>query len=1204
MIFDEKKKYRLAFLSRTARKRILLLDGAMGTMIQRHSLAEEDFRGERFRSHPKELKGCNDLLVLTQPDLIAKIHREYFEAGSDIIETNTFNSTRISMVDYGLESTVREINEAAARLARKVADEFETEEHPRFVAGVLGPTNRTATLSPDVERPGFRNVTFKELVAAYTEATEGLIAGGADLLLIETVFDTLNAKAAIWAVLDSFERLGFALPIMISGTITDAGGRTLSGQTPEAFWYSVSHAKPFSIGFNCALGAAELRPHIREISSVADTFVSAHPNAGLPNEFGGYDETPEKMAHILEDFAREGLLNIVGGCCGTTPDHIRAIGEAVAGLPPRVVPEIPPYCRLSGLEPLVIRPEANFVNVGERTNVAGSRRFARLIREEKYTEALAVAREQVENGAQMIDVNMDEGMLDSEEAMRRFLFLVAGEPDICRVPIMIDSSKWNVIEAGLECVQGKGVVNSLSLKEGEEAFLEQAKRVRRHGFATIVMAFDEEGQADTVERRIAICRRAYRLLTEKLDFPPQDIIFDPNIFAVATGIPEHNNYAVDFFTATREIKRQCPGVLISGGVSNVSFSFRGNNVIREAMHAVFLYHAIKAGMDMGIVNAGQLAVYDEVPPELRKRVEDVILNRRPDATERLMEFAETVKQGAESAKTESEAARWRRAPVEERLQHALLKGIAEHIEEDTLEALEKFGRPISVIEGPLMDGMNRVGDLFGAGKMFLPQVVKSARVMKRAVAVLIPFLEKEEAEGAQKRKGRIVLATVKGDVHDIGKNIVGVVLKCNGYDILDLGVMVPAEKILAAARKHNADAIGLSGLITPSLDEMVNVAREMERAGLTVPLLIGGATTSRIHTAVRIDPEYSHPVIHVKDASRAVGVTGEIFSDDLRENFLQRLGQEYAELRERHTNRKKREDLLSLEEAREHRFDGGWDEYTPPRPSFLGVRPLENLPLDEIIARFDWTPFFQTWELKGRFPAILDDPKVGTEARKLHSDALAMLERIRDLGRVFPRAAVGFFPANSRNETVIIYRDDERTEERGAFQFPRQVRKRGARSDSSFICYSLADFIAPVETGLRDYLGGFVVTAGPEIEELAREHEEAGDDYGSILIKSLADRIAEALAEYLHLLVRTTLWGYAPEESLSNEDILRERYRGIRPAFGYPACPDHSGKRLLWELLEADRLTPVRLTETFAMQPASSVSGLYFAHPGACYFAV
>ncbi|RMH58604.1 MAG: methionine synthase [Candidatus Hydrogenedentota bacterium] len=1182
------------YLDSELKKRILILDGAMGTMIQRHNPTEEDYRGDVFADHDKNLKGCNDLLCLTRPEIIRDIHAAYLKAGADIIETNTFNATSISLADYALEDQVIPVSRAAAALARAAADELSTEERPRFVAGVLGPTNRTATLSPDVNNPGFRNVSFDELKKTYLDSISGLVEGGVDILLIETVFDTLKAKAAIYAVEDFFEREGLRMPVMISGTITDASGRTLSGQTPEAFWYSVAHARPLSIGFNCALGAKDLRPHIQEVSRCADVFISAHPNAGLPNEFGGYDETPESMAEILRDFAHEGLLNIVGGCCGTTPDHIRTIAEAVANEEPRPIPSLDPYCRLSGLEPLVIRPESNFVNIGERTNVTGSRKFARLIREKKTEEALSVARAQVENGAQMIDVNMDEGMLDSEEEMRMFLYHVASEPDISKLPIVIDSSKWSVIESGLKCVQGKGIVNSISMKEGEEVFLEHARKVRRYGFAVIVMAFDENGQADTLERRVAVCKRAYRLLTEEAGFPPHDIIFDPNIFAVATGIEEHNNYAVDFIEAVKRIKAECPGVLISGGVSNVSFSFRGNNPVREAMHAVFLYHAIRAGMDMGIVNAGQLAVYEDIPEQLRERVEDGILNRRPDATDRLMEVAEEFRGSAATARTIDMS--WREAPVEERLKHALMKGIVEFIDEDTEEALQKLGKPINVIEGPLIDGMNVVGDLFGAGKMFLPQVVKSARVMKKSVAWLVPYLEKETVEDSG--KGKLLLATVKGDVHDIGKNIVSIVLQCNGYEVIDLGVMVPCEKILETARKENVDVIGLSGLITPSLDEMTHNAAEMEREGFTIPLLIGGATTSRIHTAVKIAPAYHELVVHVTDASRAVGVVARLLNPEMKQEFASELAADYQRLTQRHEAKNARVEFLPLEKARAKKFPTDWSSYSPPKPTFLGARVVNDLSFDAIVGRIDWSPFFQAWELPGSYPAIFEDKQVGKEGRKLHDDALKMLEELR--GKIRPHAVVGFFPANATGDDILIYTDESRTQERAVFFNMRQKRKHGASKPY----LSLADFIAPVESGVPDYLGMFIVTAGPEADLLATEHEKKNDDYGALMIKSLADRIAEATAEHLHERVRKELWGYAPEENLTNEEIILGKYRGIRTAHGYPACPDHTEKRTLFRLLDAEKNSPVSLTETCAMLPASSVSGLYFSHPQARYFGI
>ena len=1193
---------RTAELSQLLARRILILDGAMGTMIQSYRLQESDYRGERFRDWPSDLKGNNDLLVLTQPAIIREIHAAYLDAGADIIETNTFNSTSISMHDYGMESLVPELNREAARLAREVADEFTTRDptRPRFVAGVLGPTNRTASLSPDVNNPGFRNVTFDELVAAYTEATQALIAGGADLLLVETIFDTLNAKAALFAIQQFFDDHGLRLPVMISGTITDASGRTLSGQTTEAFWNSLSHIRPLAFGLNCALGATQLRPYIAELARIADTHVSAHPNAGLPNAFGEYDETPAQMAATIREFAESGFLNIVGGCCGTTPAHIRAIVEAVSDLPPREIPAIEPRCRLAGLEPLNIGPPLGFINVGERTNVTGSAVFKRLIKAGDYNAALDVARQQVENGAQIIDINMDEGMLDSKEAMTTFLNLIAAEPDISRVPVMIDSSKWEILEAGLKRIQGKPVVNSISMKEGEAEFIRQARLVHRYGAAAIIMAFDEQGQADTEERKFAICQRAYRILTEQVGFPPQEIIFDPNIFAVATGIEEHNGYGLDFIEATRRIKTELPHALISGGVSNVSFSFRGNNPVREAIHSVFLYHAIRAGMDLGIVNAGQLAIYEEIPVELRERVEDVILNRRPDATERLLDIAPRYQTGEGAAVPEKEQ-EWRSWPVAKRLEHALIKGIDEFVETDTEDARQQSERPLHVIEGPLMDGMNVVGDLFGAGKMFLPQVVKSARVMKKAVAYLIPYIEAEQADGERRTNGRIVLATVKGDVHDIGKNIVGVVLQCNNFEVVDLGVMVAAQKILDTAREHQADMIGLSGLITPSLDEMVNVAREMHRQGFTVPLLIGGATTSVMHTAVKIDPQYPGPVVYVKDASRAVGVAQNLIGPDSREGFVARTKADYVQKRAQHANRRNREPLLPLARVRANRPVLDWSAYIPPKPAFLGARTFEDYPLAELAERIDWTPFFHAWELRGRYPTILNDAEQGEQARHLFADAQAMLDHLITDRWLEARGAIGFFPAHRiGDDDLALYADESREQVLMTLHHLRQQGPKPAGKPH----YCLADWIAPRESGVADYLGAFAVTAGIGIDERVREFERAHDDYRAILLKALADRLAEAFAERLHERVRKEFWGYAADETLGNDDLIAERYRGIRPAPGYPACPDHTEKGLLWRLLDVDRTAGIHLTENFAMTPTAAVSGWYFSHPEARYFGV
>lgn len=1185
------------------KERILFLDGAMGTMIQTYGLSEADYRGQRFSDWPSDLKGNNDLLSLTQPQIISAIQMAYLEAGADILETNTFNSNRISMADYGMESLVYELNVEATRLARSVCDAMtlRTPDRPRYVAGVLGPTSRTATISPDVNDPGYRNVNFDELVEGYLESIQGLVDGGCDLILIETVFDTLNAKAAVFAVEQFSETHGIALPIMISGTITDASGRTLSGQTVAAFWHSLRHANPISFGFNCALGAKQLRQYIEELSSIADTHVSAHPNAGLPNEFGEYDESPEAMAHEIAEWAEQGFLNIIGGCCGTRPPHIRAIHDAVQGFSPRQIPTPMPACRLAGLEPLTIAAETLFVNIGERTNVTGSAAFRRLIREERYEEAVEVARQQVENGAQIIDINMDEGMLDSKAAMVRFLNLLAAEPDIARVPIMLDSSKWDILEAGLKCIQGKGIVNSISMKEGEAAFLKQARLCRRYGAAVIVMAFDEVGQADTVQRKVEICTRAYHLLTQAIGFPAEDIIFDPNIFAVATGIEEHDRYGLDFIEAVKIIKTSLPHALVSGGVSNVSFSFRGNDGVREAIHAVFLFHAIRNGMDMGIVNAGQLGIYEEVPKELRDAIEDVMLAKRPDATDRLLAMAERFRADA-SASDRKEDQAWRSLPVEKRLEHALVKGIDEFIEVDTEEARQQFDRPLHVIEGPLMSGMNVVGDLFGAGKMFLPQVVKSARVMKKSVAYLMPFMEEEKAQNPQPRSnGRILMATVKGDVHDIGKNIVGVVLQCNGFEVIDLGVMQPCERILEAAREHAVDIIGLSGLITPSLEEMVHVAKEMQRQGFTAPLMIGGATTSRAHTAVKIEPNYSAgPTIYVTDASRAVGVAGSLLSEDLREGYVEGIRREYVEVRNRHGGRKSQQPQLKLQAARDNRFKGDWQHYTPPRPNFIGVQTLDHYPLTALVDFIDWSPFFQTWELAGSFPKILEDAIVGEQARNLYEDAKAMLQLIVDGEWLTARAVFGFFPAKSRGDDILLYPADGGPNPIGVLHQLRQQAQKPPGQPN----YALSDFIAPENLGVEDYIGAFAVTAGIGIETHIERFEKAHDDYSSIMLKALADRLAEAFAEHLHRRVRTEFWGYATSETLNNEALIREEYQGIRPAPGYPACPDHTEKRTLFDILDATERTGIALTESFAMTPASSVSGWYLSHPASRYFNV
>ncbi len=1228
---SQRREERLARLQPLLHERILVLDGAMGTMLQAHRLDEAGFRGERFRDHPRELRGCNDLLAITRPEIVAAIHAAYLEAGADIIETNTFNATRISMADYGLEPYAREMNRAAARLARQTADTFEGREpgRPRYVAGSLGPTNRTASLSPDVNDPAARAVTFDDLVLAYGEAVEGLVEGGADLLLIETIFDTLNAKAAIFAIETYFERAGIRLPVMISGTITDASGRTLSGQTVEAFWNSVAHARPLSVGFNCALGARQLRPHVQELSRLADTFVSVYPNAGLPNPFGEYDERPAETSEVLGDLARSGYVNLVGGCCGTTPEHVREIAAAVRGVAPRRVPSIEPRTRLAGLEPLTIGPDSLFINIGERTNVTGSRAFARAVLESRWDDAVAIARRQVEAGAQAIDVNMDEGMLDAEAAMTHFLNLIAGEPEIARVPVVVDSSKWSVIEAGLKCLQGRGVVNSISLKEGEAVFLEHARLARRYGAAVIVMAFDERGQADTVERKLEICRRAHRLLTTEVGFAPEEIIFDPNIFAIATGIEEHAGYAVAYIEAVRRIKAELPGVRVSGGVSNVSFSFRGNEPVREAIHSVFLYHAIAAGMDMGIVNPGQLAIYDEIEPGLRERVEDVVLARRPDATERLLEVAEQLRGRAQAGGPDLA---WRERPVRERLVHALVEGIDAYIVEDTEEARLQVAHPIEVIEGPLMEGMNVVGDLFGSGRMFLPQVVKSARVMKRAVAHLIPYLEAErvrdaaessrdraaghpndaadqpdgapgrfEAASLIRSKGRILLATVKGDVHDIGKNIVGVVLQCNDYEVIDLGVMVPWQTIVETARERRVDIVGLSGLITPSLEEMAITAAELEREGFDLPLLIGGATTSRAHTAVKIEPRYSGPTVHVLDASRAVGVVGSLLNPATRPTFVQTIRDEYAALRRDREGRRGREERRSLAEAMANRFRIDWSATEPPRPTFIGLRAFDDYPLEELVERIDWTPFFATWELTGRFPAILDDPHLGASARSLYEDARRMLDQIVTGRLLTARGVLGLFPAEATEEDeIVLYRDAGRTEVAARLQTLRQQMAKGAGRPN----VALADFVAPAGSGVEDHLGAFAVTAGIGLDRLVAEHQAAHDDYGAIMARALADRLAEAFAERLHERVRREFWGYAPDEALDNEALIREAYQGIRPAPGYPACPDHSQKRTLLDLLEAQERAGIVLTESFAMLPTASVSGFYFWHPEAHYFGV
>lgn len=1187
---------KISVLKKALNQRILILDGAMGTMIQRYALNEKEYRGERFADWPVDLKGNNDLLSITQPDIIREIHHAYLEAGADIIETNSFNSTVISMADYQMESLSDEINEAAAKLARECADEWtrKTPEKPRYVAGILGPTNRTASISPDVNDPAYRNVSYDALVEAYRSSVRALVRGGADIIMIETIFDTLNAKAAIYAVETEFEALGIKLPVMLSGTITDASGRTLTGQTTEAFYNSMRHIRPISFGLNCALGPAELRQYVAELSRIADCYVSTHPNAGLPNAFGGYDLDAANMAGYISEWAQSGLLNIVGGCCGTTPDHIRAIAQAVADIPPRVIPDRPVACRLAGLEPLTIDENSLFVNVGERTNITGSARFKRLIKEGNYQEALDVARNQVENGAQIIDINMDEGMLDSQAAMVRFLNMISGEPDIARVPIMIDSSKWEVIEAGLKCIQGKGIVNSISLKEGEAAFIDHAKKVLRYGAAVIVMAFDETGQADTRQRKTEICQRAYRILTEQVGFPPEDIIFDPNIFAVATGIPEHNNYAVDFIEACKDIKATLPHALISGGVSNVSFSFRGNDPVREAIHAVFLYYAIRNGMDMGIVNAGQLAIYDDLPSALRDAVEDVILNRREDATDRLLALAEEYR-GSKGENDQPQLAEWRGWDVEKRLEYALVKGITEFIVEDTEAARLRADSPIEVIEGPLMNGMNVVGDLFSEGKMFLPQVVKSARVMKQAVAYLEPYIQAAKTSGSS--AGKVLLATVKGDVHDIGKNIVGVVLQCNNYEIIDLGVMVPCETILRTAIEEKVDIIGLSGLITPSLDEMVHVAKEMERQGFSLPLLIGGATTSKAHTAVKIEPNYSGPVTYVQNASRTVGVVAALLSDKQRDEFVARTRKEYEVVRDQYARRQPRSAPVTLAQARANAFAADWDNYTPPRPAFTGVKTV-TAPISVLRRYIDWTPFFMTWSLAGKYPRILEDEVVGEEARRLFKEANAMLDELDRTGALTPRGVAGIFPANRIGDDIAVYRDESREE---VLLYSCHLRQQTQKKDD-FPNACLADFVAP--PGIPDYLGAFAVTGGLEEGTLAAQFDAAHDDYNKIMVKALADRLAEGFAEYLHEQVRKTVWGYSPDENLDNDSLIRENYQGIRPAPGYPACPEHTEKSKIWELLDVESHTGMRLTESYAMWPGASVSGWYFSHPQSRYFAV
>jgi 5-methyltetrahydrofolate--homocysteine methyltransferase len=1194
-----------AALAAAARERILVLDGAMGTEIQDRKFSEADFRGERFKGWKHDVKGNNDLLILTQPDAIRAIHLDYFLAGADIVETNTFSSTTIAQADYHMEALAYELNFEGARLAREAAAEAQKRDgRHRFVAGALGPTNRTLSISPDVNNPGYRAVTFDQVKESYAEQLNGLIDGGAELILIETIFDTLNAKAAIVACFEQFEANGVDLPIMISGTITDLSGRTLSGQTPTAFWHSVRHAKPITIGLNCALGAKEMRAHLAEISRAADTLVCAYPNAGLPNEFGMYDESPEYMASLIAEFADAGLVNVVGGCCGSTPAHIRAIAEAVKGKKPRAIPDVSSFMKLSGLEPFTLSENIRFVNVGERTNVTGSAKFRKLIKEDKYSEALDVARDQVQNGAQVIDINMDEGLLDAEKAMTTFLNLVAAEPDIARVPLMVDSSKFHVIEAGLKCVQGKAIVNSISMKEGEEKFITEAKICRRYGAAVVVMAFDEKGQADTFARKSEICARAYKVLTEQVGFPPEDIIFDPNVFAVATGIEEHNNYGVDFINATEFIRQNLPGAHISGGISNLSFSFRGNEPVREAMHSVFLYHAISKGMDMGIVNAGQLAVYENLDPELRELCEDVVLNRRPDSTERLLDAAPRFAAHGKQGEAKNDNIEWRSWPVEKRLEHALVNGITEYIVADTEEARLSVARPLHVIEGPLMAGMNVVGDLFGAGKMFLPQVVKSARVMKQSVAHLEPFMAKEREETGLADKpaaGKVLMATVKGDVHDIGKNIVGVVLQCNNYEVIDLGVMVPARKILDEAKKHNVDIIGLSGLITPSLDEMVHVAAEMEREGFDIPLLIGGATTSRVHTAVKINPNYAKgQTVYVTDASRAVGVVSSLLNQDNRTDYMSTVRAEYVKVADAHAKAERDKQRLPIAKARDNFFRIDFTDYHVAKPSFTGTRVISTQSLDELVPYIDWTPFFQTWELKGRFPQILDDEKQGEAARALYEDAKNMLKRIVDERWYQAKAVIGFWPANAVGDDIHLYTGESRKETLAIFHTLRQqLSKRDGRANTA-----MSDFVAPISSGVADYVGGFVVTAGIGEDEIAKKFEGKNDDYSSIMAKALADRLAEAFAEFMHMKVRREYWGYAKDETISTEALIMEEYAGIRPAPGYPAQPDHTEKATLWKLLQADKKIGVTLTESYAMWPGSSVSGLYIGHPDAHYFGV
>ena len=1163
------------------KNKILTIDGAMGTMVQSFKLSEEDFRKDQFKDHPVDLKGNNDILVLTQPQIISEIHKRYLEAGADIIETNTFNANSISQSDYQLEDQVYNINHEAAKIASKVAKSYK--DKPRFVAGAIGPTSRTASLSPDVNDPSYRNTSFDELVGVYSEQIKGLLEGGIDLFLVETVFDTLNCKAALFAINQILKEKNIDMPIFISGTITDASGRTLSGQTVEAFWNSIKHIKPTGVGLNCALGAEQIRPWLNELSNIADTFVFVYPNAGLPNELGEYDQEPKDMSATIEEFAEDGLVNMVGGCCGTTPDHIEAISSAVKNKKPRKIPSVDTYTRLSGLEPFVIRPESNFINIGERTNVTGSARFRKLIKEGDYETALSVARQQIQNGAQIIDINMDEGLLDSEKIMEKFLRLIASEPDIAKVPVMIDSSKWSVIEIGLKNLQGKGIVNSISLKEGEEIFLEQAQKIKDYGAATVIMAFDEQGQADSYDRKVEICSRAYKLLVEKIDFSPEDIIFDPNIFAIATGIEEHNSYAKSYIDAAKELKNRFPKVHISGGVSNLSFSFRGNDVLREAMHSAFLFHAVKSGMDMGIVNAGQLAVYDDIDPKLKDCIEDVIFDRKNDSTERLIEIAQEHKGKKKTIKADLS---WRKASIEERLSYSLKEGIIDYIDEDTEEARKKYDRPINIIEGPLMDGMNIVGDLFGSGKMFLPQVVKSARVMKKAVAYLVPYIDKEKKEMGLENvsNGRILLATVKGDVHDIGKNIVGVVLGCNGYDIIDLGVMVPSDKILSEAKGKGADMIGLSGLITPSLDEMVHVAKEMERMDFDIPLLIGGATTSKKHTAIKIEENYSGPTIHITDASRSVGAVSKLFNADEKNQFEQSVKEEFEQIR--NTVNKKNIKKLSISKARERKFSIDWDKYSFLKPNLIGTKVFNTYPLDELAEYIDWSPFFHAWELKGKYPSILNDEKYGKEANKIFSDGKNILNRIIKNNILEPKAVIGIYDAHAKDEVVFT--------EKMKFNFPRQLVDKGKDNPN----FSLADFIGPK----NDYIGLFALTTGHGLEYLVEEFEKQNDDYNVIMAKVIADRLVEAFAERMHERVRTEFWGYAENEAMQADDLIKEKFQGIRPAPGYPSCPSHEEKDTIWDILDVEKHTGITLTETRAMYPAASICGWYFSHPKSRYF--